>query len=67
MNDGGFLVCKFVFIVSSQGFRRPRPYFFFQRVPGQPPLLERTEDMDDGDDGVDNDDAAVAPKEDTSD
>ena len=43
-------------------------FYFFQRVPGQPPLSERTEeDMDNGDDAADEDDATVAPEEDTSD
>ncbi|KAF8505941.1 PUA-like domain-containing protein [Russula emetica] len=52
LNDGGFLVCKFI----------------FQRVPGQPPLSEHTEeDMDNGDDAADDDDTTVVPEEDTSD
>lgn len=41
---------------------------FFQRVPGQPPLSEHTEeDIDNGDDTADDDDATEAPEEDTSD
>jgi hypothetical protein len=43
--------------------------FFFQRVPGQPPLQERTEeDMDSSDDAANDDAATVASsKEDMSD
>ena len=43
-------------------------FYFFQRVPGQPPLQERTEeDIDDGDDAADDDGVTVASEEDTSD
>jgi hypothetical protein len=54
-------------------FRRPLKttllfLFYFQRVQGQPPLQERTEeDMESGDDAADDDDATVTSKEDTSD
>ena len=40
--------------------------FIFQRVPGQPPLQERTEDDMDSD-AADDDDATVASEEDTFD
>lgn len=43
-------------------------FIYFQRMQGQPPLQERTEeDMESGDDAADDDDATVTSKEDTSD
>ena len=53
-------------------FRRPLKttllFIYFQRMQGQPPLQERTEeDMESGDDAADDDDATVTSKEDTSD
>jgi len=44
LNDGGFLVCKFI----------------FRRLPGQPPLSDQTDgDMDNGDDAADGTDATM--------
>ncbi len=67
LNDGGFLVCKFIFRVSLEDFGRP-PIHFLQRLPGQPPFPEQTEgDMDNGDDAAGDDDATVFPEQDASD
>jgi len=68
LNDGGFLVCKFVFQVSLEAFEDLALIYFIQRVPGQPALSMRTEgDTDDGDGASDDEDATGLPMEDASD
>jgi hypothetical protein len=56
LNDGGFLVCKFIFRVSSDASHNPM-LNFFQRVPGQPPLQTQDAGETDDDGGSDGDTA----------
>jgi hypothetical protein len=63
LNDGGFLVCKFIFRVCSHASPIISALsFFFQRVPGQTPLQRRDVGETDDDDGSDED-ATTAPVE----
>lgn len=68
LNDGGFLVCKFIFRVSSEGFSKTSRTEFLQRLPGQPSLQRHAEgETDDGDSAISDEDTTVLPVEDASD
>ena len=64
LNKGGFLVCKYAFVVSQLVFRSTllvvltvNSLSFFQRLPGQPPIAVKNMDGDETDESSGESDA----------
>ncbi len=65
LNDGGYLVCKFVFRVSLfESVFIPAAHDMLQRVPGQSPLQTKDEEGDNKGEIDDNQDADDGSDED---